>query len=1019
MRFGTLFLLEFTKRFLLLASGLALVGTSFYLLQSVRHENLRRSEAVSMVSVERQILLESIHNTVSDVRFLSTVFRDHDAEMVPGTPSPPGLIQLLSDFMTTRPQYHQIRYLHHSGQERVRMNMLPQGPQAVSPLKQQNKSDRGYFQSALKLRPGDAYVSRFDLNVESGVVERPFRPTLRICTQVLLPNAEPGLVIINLDGTRLLNTLRNTRRWDGIQILMVNAQGFWIVGPQPRMEWGNILSEREGYTLAARLPELWLHVSQQDEGVYIDASGLYAFTKLRLNGDKTAERNLIDDEYWTLLAHVPQKALQPAWKTSFLILSLVVLLFIALASALLTRSFLHRMRTEQSLQETEEKVQAISHSSHDALIMVDERGHIVFWNPSAEHVLGYKAEEVMNLPAAAYLDCDASSSDPCGPALKAGPFSNLSSGPPITFRRKNGTTFPAEVALSSFRLHGCWWTVNAVRDITKRAQALQELEKSREMLVEALHISRMGGFSIALASGEVFWTDELGQLLGVEGNYPPSITGMAQFVEPSHRTLFLNAMSDARKGNPVDLEMPLRTAKGRLIWVRMNIRALFLGDKVHRLSGIYQDVSDRKKERIRMEQLSTAVEHSPASVLITNHAGIVEYVNPKFTEVCGYSPEEILGHTTHRLHSDASDPTIYDKISDALTARGQWSGEISCRTKDGRIIWQQLSISSIKDEEGTIHHLVGIMEDVTERRRALEALQASERQIRAMSEATLDAMVVADDQGRIVYWNPSATRIFGYLESEAIGCDIHALVTSPEENIPSPEDLLQFAENGHGTVVGITRELQARRKTGETFPCEITVSSFALDTRWFAVGTIRDITQRKEYERQLRTLATTDELTNLLNRRAFLELAESELDRAKRYRRPFCLLMLDLDRFKMVNDTYGHDAGDKVLMEVSRAASSALRETDTLGRLGGEEFAAILPETTSESAREVADRLRKAVSAATIQEPSAPEGRLGVTISVGIAGYHEDRNSVESILRAADKALYRAKELGRNRTEIA
>jgi diguanylate cyclase (GGDEF)-like protein/PAS domain S-box-containing protein len=1023
MRLSSSFLLEFAKRFLLLASGLALVGAAFFLFQSGRHETMRRAEAEALVSVDSQIFHETLESTASDVRFLASVFEDHIHLLDGPLDSRSDLSRLLSAFMLTRPQYHQIRYLGPDGQERIRMQRERNGPELMSPSELQDKSDHEYYKKTVKLDDDSVYVSAFDLNVEHGVVERPFRPTLRVAAPVRLPKGGVGVVVINLDGSKLIEVLRGTHREQGLQTLLVDDKGYWLVGPHKRMEWGKSLPDRQCYTLAARQPDLWMRIGSQHDGVFLNSTGLYAFTRVTVNGLNRSGLRIESEESWTMLAFVSKESLSPDWMGSFLLLGLAALLFLAVASAQLTRALLHRRKVEQSIHETEEKIQAISHSSHDALIMVDERGRIAFWNPAAESMLGYPSSEVLNAPAAGFLQFAPCGENNAAPALKAGPFSDFSCAEPLSFRRKDGSEFPAEVALSSFRLHGSWWTVNAVRDITKRISALQELDKSRELLMEAQSISRMGGFSLSATTGTgvetVTWTEEMRQLHGVDSDFVPSVEAMADFVEHGHRNAFLDAVGEARKGNPVELEMRLKTAKGRRLWIRLNIRPHFKADKVSRLSGIYQDVTDRRLERIRMEQLSTAVEHSPASVLIMNAEGVVEYVNPRFTEVCGYLPAEIIGNSVEMLQSDTLDADFFERLRRSSDEEWHWSGEISSRTKDGRYIWQQLSISPIKDEEGHVRHFVGVMEDVTERRRYLEALQASERKIRAMSEATLDAMVVIDETGRISFWNPAASTIFGYSEDEALGREIHALIAAPTERIAEKNAMQHFGITGHGPVVGVTRELTAKRKNGEVFPCEITVSSFSLDSQWYAVGTIRDITRRKEYERRLRALATTDELTGLLNRRALLELAESELDRARRYKRPFTLLMIDLDRFKRVNDTYGHDVGDKVLKSVARTGAQALRETDTLGRLGGEEFAAILPETSADQALEVAERLRAAIGRAEMEESAAPEGRLRVTISVGIADSRPERDTVEAILKAADTALYRAKDNGRNRTEIA
>jgi len=181
-------------------------------------------------------------------------------------------------------------------------------------------------------------------------------------------------------------------------------------------------------------------------------------------------------------------------------------------------------------------------------------------------------------------------------------------------------------------------------------------------------------------------------------------------------------------------------------------------------------------------------------------------------------------------------------------------------------------------------------------------------------------------------------------------------------------------------------------------------------------GTWRGRRRTVAMEESLRRMATTDPLTGAANRRRFLDAADAEAHRFRRYGRPYSLLMLDIDHFKGVNDTYGHAAGDQVLIETARRCGGALRMGDLFGRLGGEEFAALLPETGAEEARILAERLRRSV--AEVEVP-APNGAIRVTVSIGVAEASEGGGTAEAVLALADGALYRAKEAGRDRVIIA
>jgi diguanylate cyclase (GGDEF)-like protein/PAS domain S-box-containing protein len=170
--------------------------------------------------------------------------------------------------------------------------------------------------------------------------------------------------------------------------------------------------------------------------------------------------------------------------------------------------------------------------------------------------------------------------------------------------------------------------------------------------------------------------------------------------------------------------------------------------------------------------------------------------------------------------------------------------------------------------------------------------------------------------------------------------------------------------------------------------------------------------ERKMSQERMQRLATTDGLTGLYNRSQFLELARREIDRANRYMEPLSLLMIDLDLFKLVNDTYGHDVGDQVLVALARFLEKNLRDVDLVGRLGGEEFSVILPSTTLKRATQVAERIRRHLSETHIATTS---GELRITTSIGVTALRGETRSVEALLKKADQGLYMAKQLGRNR----
>ena len=194
--------------------------------------------------------------------------------------------------------------------------------------------------------------------------------------------------------------------------------------------------------------------------------------------------------------------------------------------------------------------------------------------------------------------------------------------------------------------------------------------------------------------------------------------------------------------------------------------------------------------------------------------------------------------------------------------------------------------------------------------------------MRAMLEASYDANIMIDDQEQILFWSPAAEKMFGWTSEQAMGQKVHQLIAPARYHEEAARGVEQFGRTGEGNLLNAVLELEALRKNGEEFPVEMTVTAFKSDGRHYAVSNVRDITRRKKAEKELEKLATTDSLTGLANRGRFMALAAAEIQRARRYDRPLSVLMMDADRFKQINDTRGHDVGDKMLQALYQAKSS-------------------------------------------------------------------------------------------------
>jgi diguanylate cyclase (GGDEF)-like protein/PAS domain S-box-containing protein len=305
--------------------------------------------------------------------------------------------------------------------------------------------------------------------------------------------------------------------------------------------------------------------------------------------------------------------------------------------------------------------------------------------------------------------------------------------------------------------------------------------------------------------------------------------------------------------------------------------------------------------------------------------------------------------------------------------------------------------------------MVGMIQDITAHR-ALERLVAeSEARFRLIVETMPAPMVMARmKDGSILYVNPDAAETLGFAVEEAIGRKLSELNLRRED-----WNALVMAVGNEGVVR--RREMSCRRPDGSDLWVLVSASRTEYRGDSVLLLAFKDITEIKRLEVELRKLATLDSLTGISNRRHFMERADTEWKRALRFNMPVTLMMLDIDFFKKINDEYGHEAGDGVLRQITRACGRQLREVDLFARMGGEEFAVMLTQVESAQAVEVAERLREAVD--QIAMPMPEGGIVRPTVSVGVVSApHPGRGgSVSHMLSVADKALYEAKRAGRNR----
>lgn len=408
----------------------------------------------------------------------------------------------------------------------------------------------------------------------------------------------------------------------------------------------------------------------------------------------------------------------------------------------------------------------------------------------------------------------------------------------------------------------------------------------------------------------------------------------------------------------------------------------------------------------------TLIDHALDGIITINTDGVIQSFNPASERIFGFVCGDVLGQDINLLM-----PEFYKKY-DTYLSGGLFSGEYQCtgasreisgRRKDGSAVTIELTISEFYFDEQWLFTV--ILRDITERKRSEEALRESEERHRTLTENTYDLISEIDSNERYLYLSPNYRDVLGYQSGELIGREVVDLIYP--EDCPAIKAAFRRVFEHRAIEQVIYRfihrngELRWFESTGKTYQ---TVTG---ESRVVFVS--RDITERQRYEETIRHQAFHDALTGLPNRMLFKDRLTLEIAHAKRNKQMLAVLFLDLDRFKLVNDTLGHGLGDQLLKIIAMRLVGYVREDDTVARLGGDEFTVLLPEILqAENAVKVARKILQAV-----REPVHIDvHELYISTSIGIALYPSDGEDAESLLKNADTAMYRAKENGKNNYQL-
>lgn len=544
-----------------------------------------------------------------------------------------------------------------------------------------------------------------------------------------------------------------------------------------------------------------------------------------------------------------------------------------------------------------------------------------------------------------------------------------------------------------------------VHDFTDAMRHRNRLERHRaifETLPVGLYRNRPGNEGrfeeVNPAMARIFGASSTQALLGQ--------SAWRLYRDPDERRRFSEEL--LARGRVVGRRMRLQTLDGRPIMA--SVTASVGQDPEGRpvFDGIVQDITEQyeaEQARVRVQEI---LEATSDLVGMADPQGRVLYQNAAFIRFAGGRLQQLDWRLDSLMTNEAA-RLLREVAVPAAHQQGVWQGETMLLDAAGRQVPVSQTLIAHRDGTDSVQRYSTIIRDMSEER-------AAELMRRRILQSLAEGVFGIDAEGRITFMNPAACRLLG-LEQETVvlGQNAHALFHhSACDGNPLPESSCPIQR-----VLAMGTELEAWqdwfwRQDGSGFPVEVFAAPLTgVDgqTEGSVVAFI-DITRRKAMEQELERLATHDPLTGLANRARLYELLERARAEHQRYGTPFAVIMLDIDRFKRVNDRFGHQVGDQVLCELTQRINGALRETDIQGRWGGEEFMVIATQTDLDGATALAERLRVAVA----RDPFEQVGP--VTISLGVAGY-QTGESLEQLEERVDQAMYRAKEGGRDQVAVA
>ncbi|HEX8169812.1 MAG TPA: EAL domain-containing protein [Thermoanaerobaculia bacterium] len=661
-----------------------------------------------------------------------------------------------------------------------------------------------------------------------------------------------------------------------------------------------------------------------------------------------------------------------------------VLVFVARHIA----SAIEQKRKDDALRENERRYRQMFENNRAVKLLIDPNdGEIVDANMAACDYYGYTRDE---LRAMRIWQINVRGEDGVRDEMQRAAQQERAY---FHFRhmRANGEVRDVEVHSGPIELGGRRLLYSIVHDITERKRAEEALQKSEEKYRVIFDYAPVGIYQSTRDGRLLTANATLARMLGYESVEELLTKNLERdvYFDAQQREELIRRFEPFGYANNVELRW--RRRDGTPIWVQLNAHSIRNSGRSPIFEGFVYDVSERKRAEesvaaANMQRKAVLDAATRVSIIATDSSGVITVFNAGAERMLGYASEEMVGRPLLELHAAGEVPALEDG------GEHEWT----YMRRNGDRVTVAVSVTALRiDDVVTGYLYVGT--DMTALRKQSAAIAAS-----------MDGIGILNERLEFTYLNDSLAKLFGYPDPETLLgkslCDLY----EPHEQvrfITSIVPLVQQRGRWRGEATGLRRD-------AVNFPQEISLTSIAGGGM---VCVVRDITERTYAEEQIKHLAYHDALTDMPNRLLFKDRVTVALSHAQREQSRLAVLFLDLDRFKVINDSLGHNIGDSLLQAVSARLQACVRESDTVARLGGDEFTVLLPRLhRADDAVPVASKIIEA-----IRHPFHIEGReFFITTSIGISLFPEDGTDAETLIKNADTAMYQAKELGRDNYQL-